>query len=237
MSIAEPRTPQSEATFGAGGGEPYAHALRSAGTNALFLQKLHTGAPSDALPTTATMDFARWNAAADDVDLRLLASVLGPVLDVGCGPGRMVHAAMDLGLEVLGIDVSAAAIELARSHGLTVMEGSIFDTVPHERAWQTVLLVDGNVGIGGDVRALIARCSQLLSATGEIVVELHADDARDRTYTGRLVDIHGAESATFPWAEIGVDPLRALAADLGLSVCQAWSADGRSFCRLVNIRK
>jgi SAM-dependent methyltransferase len=223
----------SVATFGSGGAEPYARALRTSSADVLYLQELRLDAPH----ATAEMDFARWNGAADDVDLRLLASVLGPVLDVGCGPGRMVRAAMDLGLEVLGVDVSPTAVELAHAAGLPVFEGSIFDALPNEKHWQTILLVDGNVGIGGDVDALLARCAELLTSTGEIVIELHPDDDLDRTYTGRLVDLHGGTSGTFPWAEIGLTGIARRASALGLVVRQAWSAGERSFCRLANIQR
>jgi len=181
------------------------------------------------------MDVARWNGAADSVDLRLLASVLGPVLDVGCGPGRMVQAARELGLDALGIDVSPVAVDILRQNGLPVFHGSVFDPIPHEGTWQTVLLVDGNVGIGGDVDAMLARCGELLSPTGEIVVELHPDDHRDRTYIGRIVDPNGGASETFPWAEVGLRSMLLRAARLGFELRQAWSEDDRSFCRLVNI--
>jgi SAM-dependent methyltransferase len=216
-------------TFGAGGSEPYANAIRTASTSPLFL----LGEGHDAL----AMDAARWNAAADSVDLRLLASVLGPVLDVGCGPGRMVRAARDLGLDALGIDVSPAAVDILRENGLPVFHGSIFDRLPNEGGWQTVLLVDGNVGIGGDVDAMLTRCAELISASGEIVIELHPDDSRDRTYMGRLVDSDGGASESFPWAEIGLDGILLRAAGNGLALCQAWSEDDRSFCRLVNIAR
>jgi SAM-dependent methyltransferase len=223
----------SVATFGSGGAEPYARALRTSSADVLYLQELRHDAPH----ATAEMDFARWNGAADDVDLRLLSSVLGPVLDVGCGPGRMVRAALGLGLEVLGVDVSPTAVELARAAGLPVFEGSVFGALPNEKSWQTILLVDGNIGIGGNVDALLARCEELLAPTGEIVIELHTDDDLDRTYTGRLVDLHGGTSEIFPWAEIGLAGISRRAAPLGLGVVQAWSADERSFCRLANMRR
>jgi len=181
------------------------------------------------------MDVARWNGAADSVDLRLLASVLGPVLDVGCGPGRMVQAALELGLNALGIDVSPVAVDILRQNGLPVFHGSIFDPIPNEGTWQTVLLVDGNVGIGGDVDAMLVRCGELLSPTGELVIELHPDDHRDRTYIGRLVDPNGGASETFPWAEIGLHGMVMRAARTGFDLRQAWSEDDRSFCRLVRI--
>jgi SAM-dependent methyltransferase len=214
-------------TFGSGGAEPYAQALRQNDAVTLLLRDDERGAASE-----STMDVARWNAGADDADLTLLRSVAGPVLDIGCGPGRMVRAAAGLGLEVLGVDVSPTAVAIATEAGLPVLERSVFDAVPGEGSFQTALLVDGNVGIGGDVPALLVRCRSLLTATGEIVVELHPDDGRDSTYTGRLVDARGAESELFPWAEIGLRPMTELAARLGFTLLQSWTIDGRTFCRL-----
>jgi len=214
-------------TFGSGGAEPYAEALRQNDSVTLQLSENRLGESSNLV-----MDVARWNADADDADLTLLRSVTGPVLDIGCGPGRMVRAAMDLGLVVLGVDVSATAIQIATEAGLTVLERSVFDALPAEGQWQTALLVDGNIGIGGDVRAMLQRCRELLSPTGEIVVEVHDDPDLDNTYVGQLVDARGGESAFFPWAEIGLNPLTRIADELGLALVQSWTIDGRTFCRL-----
>jgi len=228
ITDAQPTTRPENATFGAGGAEPYARALRHNAADSLFLHETRLGE----LTSRTTMDFAKWNADADDTDLTLLRAVTGPVLDIGCGPGRMVRAAMDLGLDVLGLDVSPAAVELATGTGLNVVEGSVFDTIPDEGSWQTALLVDGNIGIGGDVRAMLVRCRELLAVDGEIVVELDSDPDRDHTYIGTLVDADGGQSAVFPWAEIGLNRLVEIAADLGLTPSQEWVLGDRSFCRL-----
>ena len=228
------------ATFGAGGSEPYAAALRRSHSNVLYLHEAddeatdssQTGSDDTDNGGASPMDVSRWHADADAADLSLLRSVTGPVLDIGCGPGRMVRAAMDLGIEALGIDVSPTAIEVATESGLSVLLGSVFEELPLEGRWQTTLLVDGNIGIGGDATAMLARCDELLAADGEIVVETHPDAARDRTYTGRLVDTHGRKSDPFPWAEIGVDSLIVRAAALGLASRRVWERDGRTFCRL-----
>lgn len=227
MSLAP--QPQHPASFGTGGAEPYARALR-ASSDSLYLLDAHSTGTVDA--QLNVMDVSRWNARADEADLTLLGAVDGPVLDVGCGPGRMVRAALDLGLVALGVDVSPAAVEVARSAGLPVLHRSIFAPMPGEGTWQTVLLVDGNIGIGGDPDQLLARCAELLAPTGEIVVELHVDAARDRRFTGRLVDAVGRASATFPWAEIGLDAITARATELQLVVRQSWDVSGRTFCRL-----
>ena len=220
----------TRATFGAGGSEPYATALRGGVADVLYLQELRP----DQEPKTVAMDVGRWSADADIIDLQLLASVRGPVLDVGCGPARMVRAARELGMDALGIDVSLAAVELARSNGIQVMHRSVFEPLPDEKTWQTILLVDGNIGIGGDPTLLLSRCHELISPDGEVVVELHSDDDHDRTYTGRLIDSSGGVSASFPWAEIGLNGLVERAELVGLSLRQSWSAGGRSFCRLAN---
>lgn len=210
------------ATFGSGGSEPYARALRDSET--LYLREDENNG--------ATMDVGRWNARADLVDLTLLSSVTGPMLDIGCGPGRMVRAARELGIPALGIDVSPAAIAVARAEGIRVIEGSVFDRVPLAGEWQTALLVDGNVGIGGNVEHLLARCAELLVPGGEIVIEVHADPERHHTYSATIVDERGGESASFPWAEIGIDRLAAVARVQGLTVRESWILDGRGFCRL-----
>ena len=216
-------------TFGAGGAEPYASALR--GGELLYLSD--TRARSI---TRITMDVSRWNADADAADLTLLSRVTGPMLDIGCGPGRMVRAATDLGMLAVGIDVSAAALEIASNLGGSFFQCSVFDRVPGEGVWQTTLLVDGNVGIGGDILSLLARCRELLSASGEIVVELNPNANHEDYYFAEVVDTHGNRSDPFPWAEIGLNRLRDMLDRLGLELVQSWEMDGRAFCRLAKTR-
>ena len=216
------------ATFGSGGAEPYARALRR-DDEVLYLRDARAGS---SVPHS-TMNAARWSDDADATDIALLRGVTGPVLDIGCGPGRMVRAANDLGLVALGIDVSPTAVAIARSAGLQVREVSVFDMVPLEGSWATALLVDGNIGIGGDPSALMARCRELICADGSIVVEVNGDALRDDVFVGTLADIRGGQSDEFPWAEIGRTALARRATLVGLRLAAAWVADGRSFTRFV----
>ncbi|MFJ4294961.1 methyltransferase domain-containing protein [Curtobacterium sp. NPDC089689] len=212
-------------TFGAGGGEPYARALRSDG-------RLRLTDPSRP-GTVTTMDVGRWSAAADRVDRSLLDDADGPVIDIGCGPGRMLVAARAVGLPSLGVDVSAEAVAIARRSGGRAVQGSVFDPVPDEGHWDTALVIDGNIGIGGDPTALLARCRAIVRVGGRVVVETNPDRDADRAYTARVVDADGHESAAFPWAETGLDALHGHAADAGLLARQSWTADGRTFCELI----
>lgn len=217
------------ATFGSGGAEPYAHALRR-DDQVLYLRDVG----SDSLTPTRAMDVSRWNDAADAADLGLLEGIRGAVLDIGCGPGRMVRAAMHQGLTALGIDVSETAVEIARESGLMVLNRSVFERLPREGMWGAALLVDGNIGIGGEPTALLERCAELISADGVIVVEVHSEPLRDHMYDGTVVDIHGHQSDAFPWAEIGETALVRRAEQIGLQLDQRWEIDGRFFCRLAN---
>jgi SAM-dependent methyltransferase len=214
-------------TFGAGGAEPYAAALRSE-ANVLYLHSAHHERAAGMAP----MDAGRWSAAADATDHSLLEGAVGPVLDIGCGPGRMVRAAMDRGLFAIGVDVSPTAVGIALAAGLTVLNQSVFEQIPLEGAWGTLLLVDGNIGIGGDPETLLRRCVAMLGRDGELIVEVSGDPAHETSYEGTVEDSHGRRSNSFPWAEIGVDALRVRADAAGLVVTQAWMLDGRSFARL-----
>ena len=217
------------ATFGSGGAEPYARALRR-DDQVLYLRDVE----SDSLTPSRAMNVSRWNDAADEADLGLLDGINGAVLDIGCGPGRMVRAAMHRGLTALGIDVSETAVEIARESGLMVLNRSVFERLPREGLWGAALLVDGNIGIGGDPSSLLERCAELIAPTGVIVVEVHDDPLRDHMYDGTIVDIRGHQSDAFPWAEIGEIALARRAERIGLRLDQSWDTDGRSFCRLAN---
>lgn len=221
-------TASEPATFGSGGGEPYARALRQDG-QVLYLREDQSDTRA---ADRAPMHVARWSADADDADRSLLENVTGPLLDIGCGPGRMVKAATNAGMTALGIDVSPTAVQIAAESGLSVLHRSVFDRLPRAGAWNSALLIDGNIGIGGDPAALLARCRELLAPGGALLIESHSDADRDHSYDCTVADAHGRRSAPFPWAELGSTALTALAQNVGFDVVQAWVRDGRSFCRL-----
>src|SRR3954470_24648711 len=96
------------------------------------------------------LDPGRWHGTVTKAEARLLSSIEGPVLDVGCGPGRLLVGLGCRGVAALGIDPAPGAAAWARRRGATVLQRSVFDQLPGEGRWMTVLLMDGNIGIGGD---------------------------------------------------------------------------------------
>lgn len=214
-----------EPGFGAGGEEPYAQALRSDGR--LIMRA--DDRPGD----LQEYDVARWSAAADAVDLSLFQNVDGPVIDLGCGPGRMLVAARSLGLPALGVDLSREAVGVARRSGADVVLGSVFDPVPEEGRWDTAFLIDGNIGIGGAPARLLARARDVVREGGSVIVETHPDAESDRVFLATVSDADGRSSAEFPWATTGLHALVRYATEADLLVHSSWRLGARSFCRLL----
>jgi SAM-dependent methyltransferase len=228
-----------DGAFGSGGHHPYDRALRDPSV-ALYLRdagaepSAETAAgPSD---DPARLDVERFLAAADTDDAETVSGSTGPVLDIGCGPGRLVHAAIMAGHLALGIDISRTAVAIAQEHGLPVLRRSVFDDLPAEGTWGTALLIDGNIGIGGDPTALLARCAELVRpGDGRVRVETHPDRSRDRRFQGIVVDEHRRASLPFPWAEVGAAALRRHAHRTGWALTREWTARGRTFAEFVRV--
>jgi SAM-dependent methyltransferase len=90
--------------------------------------------------------FRRW-APAERKGLRL---VRGRVLDVGCGPGRVALELQARGHEVVAIDVSPGAIELARSRGVRDARVLALEQVHHKLGhFDTVVMYGNNFGLFG----------------------------------------------------------------------------------------
>ena len=181
--------------------------------------------------TTTPVRPGRWLAPAGADELELLAGVTGPVLDVGCGPGRHVVALNERHVAAMGIDVLPAAIRAGRRRGAAVELRSVFDPALTPERWATALLLDGNVGIGGDPVALLTRVGELLRPGGEALVEVEAPDVGVRAQVGRLETPAGS-SIPFPWGRVGADGVDELAASSGLEAADVWQHRGRWFARL-----
>jgi SAM-dependent methyltransferase len=207
--------------------QTYGRALRQAAAG----QATPIDLRSPAGTTLARMDAATWFGTARPGDDTVLDGCAGATLDVGCGPGRLVLALALRGVPALGIDISDEAIRHAHRRGAAAKLCDVFSEVPDAGWWAHVLLIDGNIGIGGAPVHLLRQCANLLRAKGNIIAEVGAPGSGSWR---RHVRLHhdGVCTPSFPWAAVAIDDLAPLAARSGLDIIDRWSAAGRWFARL-----
>jgi SAM-dependent methyltransferase len=198
---------------------PYEVALRDVGTLAL-------SCPDGRI---MELDVARWLSPIDHVDATVLDRCVGPTLDVGCGPGRFVSALIERGVPALGVDIAETAVALTRSRGTPALLRNVFDRVPGAGRWPTILLMDGNIGIGGDPLRLLQRMRGLLGMRGVLIVEAHAEANTDEQLVVRFSVAGVATGPSFSWANVGSLALLHYAEAAGFQLSASWTAGGRTF--------
>ncbi len=200
-----------------------------------MVAQLSTAEPTPRLRSscgrTIPLHVWRWLDDPGPEEHEVLDRAIGPVLDVGCGPARHVLALAARGVPTLGIDNAPSAIELARRRGAQVLLRSVFDRLPGEGRWGTALLLDGNIGIGGDPESLLSRVRALVCDGGRVLVELEPPGAPSARLRVRTEDGQGT-SHWFAWAQVAADDVDAAAGSAGFTVIERWSGAGRWFARL-----
>ena len=163
--------------------------------------------------------------------MTVLDQATGPVLDVGCGPGRHVYELASRGMPALGIDISTDAVACARRRGSIALRRSVFDRLPNEGRWRTALLMDGNVGIGGDAVSLLSRLRHVLSPRGTALVEVEPPGYPTIVQTVR-VERDGEVGPWFPWARVALDGIDDIARTARFERIWTHTEEGRWFVQL-----
>lgn len=174
------------------------------------------------------VDVAAWCRSFLPGDRGLLDRCAGPTLDVGCGPGRLTGELLGRGRPALGVDISAAAVAIARRRGVTALRRDVFDPLPGHGRWTHVLLADGNIGIGGDPHRLLRRAHRLLAPGGRLHTELAPPGTPAWSGTA-TVQTGAGHSSPLPWASVPLDDLTAVAAATAMRVLDTWTEAGRWF--------
>lgn len=119
----------------------------------------------------------------------------GPVVDVGCGTGYATAHLHDLGVEMFGIDLSPAMVEIARRDhpGLRFEVGTMTDldladdSVAGLLAFWSVVHVPDHA-----VPGVFAEFRRVLRPAAPLLVGFHVGDEKEHTsegYTGRSVSV------------------------------------------------
>ena len=102
---------------------------------------------------------------------------------------------------------------------------------PGTGRWGAAVLLDGNIGIGGDATALLGRIRELLRPGGRAVVEVHGPGTESRVTAARLT-VDGDPTDWFPWSVVGTDAIDELGAAAGLEALSVRSSGDRWFANL-----
>jgi SAM-dependent methyltransferase len=158
-----------------------------------------------------------------------------PTLDLGCGPGRFAASLQQRGLPALGVDSSAAAVEMTRRRGGTAIHRDVFAPLPAEGSWQQVLLTDGNIGIGGNPVRTLRRAADLLAHGGIVVVEIDSP-ATVSCYEWLRWETEHYLGHWFPWSRIGAAALGDIARAAGFCVTHVVNINNRVIAVLTRAR-
>jgi SAM-dependent methyltransferase len=121
----------------------------------------------------------------------------GPVLDLGAGAGRVALHLQERGLRVTAVESSPGAARVCRRRGVRDVRVQDLNSPPADQAWRTILLLCGNLGLGGSWdgnRRLLVRLAEI-SAPDAVLLADSVD------YTGRAeigLRIRYADQVT-PW--------------------------------------
>jgi hypothetical protein len=126
------------------------------------------------------------------------------------------------------VDISRIAVARVREAGALALHRSVFDPLPGQGRWATVLLADGNIGIGGLPPRLLHRCAQLVAPGGRILIEAEPGNV-DEQLSACLEHPDGRRGPAFPWARMGVPALLRATVDAGLHVVGHWRHSDRAF--------
>jgi SAM-dependent methyltransferase len=104
----------------------------------------------------------------------MLRFARGRVLDVGCAAGRVSLLLQERGREVVAIDESPVAVEVARRRGVRDARAlALADVDASLGLFDTVLIVRNNMGLGGPSGAadLLRRLAEITTSRGRLITD------------------------------------------------------------------
>lgn len=138
------------------------------------------------------------------------ATVRGPILDAGCGPGLWTRHLSDAGHEVLGLDLSAQFLEHARAQhpGIAFRHGSFTEIPALDGAFGGILAWYSLIHtLPSDVPEVLAEFARVLAPGGGLLIGFFDGEPRER--------FPHAVAPAYYWS---AEALEALLADAGFEV-------------------
>ncbi len=156
-------------------------------------------------PWSATAPFYDLDLEGIEDDVTMYREIAlrqdGPVLELGCGTGRVVLALARAGLTVVGVDTSAGMLDVARRQAaglpLTLIEEDMRD-LRLRRKFATVLIPFGglqHMDTAADVATALTTVAEHLAGDGLAIVDVEAPQPEDLEPGPRPLVAHW----TRPW--------------------------------------
>jgi SAM-dependent methyltransferase len=101
---------------------------------------------------------------------------VGPVCDVGCGPGHVTRYLHDRGVDVCGVDLSAGMVERARglNPGIDFRQGDMAALAAPDGSWAAIVLFYSIIHIPRDeVVAVLRELKRTLRPGGSLFLAFH----------------------------------------------------------------
>ena len=115
--------------------------------------------------------FRKWPS----LDRRTMRYVRGRVLDLGCGGGRVALHLQARGLEVVGIEVSAGAVDVCRHRGVRDVRACAIEDVDESLGlFDTIVMLGNNFGLLGSKsrgKRLLRRFHRLTTERARILAQ------------------------------------------------------------------
>ena len=81
---------------------------------------------------------------------------LGPLLDIGCGAGRVAKFCQDKNIEYTGIDISPLAVQVCKERGFTDVHTASVDNLDLGRNdFRTIIMFGNNFGLLGTTEEVV----------------------------------------------------------------------------------
>lgn len=117
-----------------------------------------------------------------EAEKEALMDIDGPLLDVGCGLGRIGNYVKQKGIEYYGVDLSPLAVELCHKRGFENVYLMSADNIKLDRSdFKTVVLFGNNFGIMGTPEGVVKMLKGFYDVTDDNAVVLAG--SRDPTDT------------------------------------------------------
>ncbi|MEO3868107.1 class I SAM-dependent methyltransferase [Nonomuraea sp. B12E4] len=147
------------------------------------MRNVGTG-PGPITPDGSPVDF--YSLLPPGAEPDLVAQVTpagGSILELGAGVGRVTHALVENGFEVVAVDESAEM--LARVRGAETVLGRV-QSLRLDRRFDTVMLASQLVNTVDDLsrRELLGTCARHVKSGGSVLIQWMPAEAHDRWHVG-----------------------------------------------------